>query len=104
MKAIIDRKRYDTETAEEVADWDNGCSTTDFGYCSETLYRTKSGAYFLAGHGGAMSRWSQPVGNNGRGGGSGIMVLTPGEALDWLESHNAVDAIETHFADAIQDA
>ena len=37
MKSIINGKRYDTETAQELASWDNGCNCGDFHECEETL-------------------------------------------------------------------
>ena len=40
MKRIINGKSYNTETAEELARGDNGLYG-DFGYCRESLYRTK---------------------------------------------------------------
>jgi hypothetical protein len=61
MKSIIDRKRYDTTTAEEIADWWNGCSNSDFHHCNETLYRTKNGAWFLHGIGGPLSPYAESL-------------------------------------------
>lgn len=87
MQRVIGGKRYNTETADVIADWDNGCFNNDFHACAETLFRTKHGNYFVAGRGGALSRWSVAVGTNGRGGSSGIVALTPAEALAWMEEH-----------------
>ena len=47
MKKIINGKVYDTSTAERVGGWNNNCSTSDFGYCSEDLYRKRTGEFFL---------------------------------------------------------
>jgi hypothetical protein len=104
MKAIIDGKRYDTETAECVASWSNGLGPRDFKHCDEGLYRTKAGSWFLRGSGGPLSSWSKPYGNNGSQGGEGIRPLGADEALEWLERHGENDAIEEHFADKVQDA
>ena len=87
MKKVIDGKRYDTATATGVESWDNGLSRNDFRHCSEELYRTKNGNYFLHGEGGAMTRWSESNGNTSWGS-SGIEALSPADALSWLESHN----------------
>ncbi len=98
MRKIIDGKRYDTETAQRIASAESSCNPTDFGYWEETLYRTGKGAYFIHGEGGAMSRWSEPVGSNGRGGGEGIMVLSDAEAREWCESNEIdADVIAEHF-------
>jgi hypothetical protein len=87
MKKVVDGKRYDTETATKVGYWDNGLPISDFGNVDETLYRTKNGAYFLFGRGGALTSYSVQVGNNGRGAGRDIIAMTPQEALEWLEHH-----------------
>lgn len=104
MRAIIEGKRYDTQTAEEVAHYWNGLGPSDFKNVSETLYRTKRGNWFLSGEGGPMTRYAQPVGNNGRSGGSAIIPLEPSEALAWLESKHRTDEIEQYFSDQVEDA
>lgn len=99
MKKVIDGKLYNTETAELIHEWDNGGSSGDFDRCDATLYKTKSGAFFLAGSGGARSMWSQSL-ECGRSqcGGAGIRALTQAEALEWCENHGAdADLITEHF-------
>jgi hypothetical protein len=98
MKQVIDGKTYNTETATELANsrWGN-CS--DLRHWSETLYRTKNGAYFLAGGGGPMTRWSRPCEGGGRSGSTGIQVLSEQEAREWVEKH-ANDQYETIFGPA----
>lgn len=103
MKQIIDGKRYNTETAMEIASYDNGLGTRDFRGYEETLYKTKNGAWFLAGEGGPMTKYSQPCGDM-TGGGEGIIPMTPAEVMNWLESHEETDAIEAHFPDKITEA
>jgi hypothetical protein len=104
MKRIIDGKRYDTETATLVAEWDNGCFGNDFKSCEESLYKTAKGAYFIAGTGGPMSKYAQPVGNNGVGGGSGLEPLDREEAFNWLCDKGLADEAETEFPDLIAEA
>jgi hypothetical protein len=105
MKAIIDGKRYNTETAEELAKWWNGCSYSDFDHCSEKLYRTKSGALFLAGEGGALSSYAESCeGGRTCTGGERIIPMTQDEAVTWLEQHGKTYEIEQHFPQAVQDA
>lgn len=103
MKKIIDGKRYNTKTAELVAEWSNGYFTNDFHYCSEDLYRTPKGSWFIHGEGGALSRYATPHGNM-TGGGSDIIPLTAEDAREWLERHDFADEIENHFGDQIEDA
>lgn len=104
MKAIIDGKRYNTETATKIGGACSSGGQSDWRYWNEDLYRTKSGKLFIAGEGGALSRWSQPCGNNGRQGGSGIQPLTRDEALAWAELHLSASQVEEAFADMIEDA
>jgi hypothetical protein len=104
MKAIIQGKRYDTETAESIHGWDNRHFPNDFAYVSEVLYRTKNGSYFLHGEGGAASIYSEPCGNNSRCGGDKIIPFTQSEAIEWLEGHGGTEALEKYFPDHIQDA
>ncbi len=103
MIRIIDGKRYNTDTAEEVASVSHGY-VCDFRHYSEVLYRTKRGAWFLFGEGGPLTRWGEGNMQDGRSGGSGIVVMSADDARDWLEHHDEVGAIEKHFADDIQDA
>ena len=98
MKKVIGGKIYNTETADFIASRDNGLGRGDFGNCEEDLYVTKKGAYFIHGVGGASSRWSEPAGNNARAGGSGMIVLSKAEALEWCEQHNVLtDTIQKYF-------
>ncbi len=98
MKKVIEGKIYNTETAEEVHSWENHYYSNDFHHCEETLYRTKKGAWFLAGSGGAMSKYSRTCGSNSWTGGDGMEVLTDAEAQAWLEDHGAdADLIQRYF-------
>ena len=104
MKKIIEGKIYNTETAELVETWHNGFSSTDFNRCSEYLYKTKNGAFFLHGDGGAMSRWAESFGDT-RSGGEGIVAMTTEEALAWCEERDAdPDLIADHFPDQLEEA
>ena len=103
MKAIINGKRYDTETAELIAYWDNGRGESDHSHRCESLYRTKSGAYFLHGSGGPLTEWKRPAGDMWTSG-EGIQPLPLFEALAWCEGHASSDVLEEHFGDHIQDA
>ena len=101
MIKVIDGKRYNTETAVKIGyDW-NGLSVNDFNYCSETLYQTKRGQYFLYGDGGANSRYSKSYGDT-RCGSTDIILLTPEEALFWASNHLNDTEME-HFNDMIEE-
>ena len=87
MKKYIGGKVYDTDTAKAVGSWSNNRSYRDFSWCEETLYRKKTGEYFLHGEGGAMSAYARQVDGNMRGSGEEIRPLTFDEAREWAEEH-----------------
>lgn len=98
MKKIIDGRKYDTETAEKVLTHDNGYYQTDFYWCEETLYRKKTGEFFIYGEGGAASKYSKICGN-GSCGGCAIVPLTEGEAMEFVENCGDVDLYEELFGE-----
>lgn len=87
MIKIINRKKYDTDTAKTVGYYDNGCNTNDFYYFMEELYKKKTGEFFLYGEGNAMSKYSRECGNNNWSGSCNIAPLTEDEAKEWAETH-----------------
>jgi hypothetical protein len=105
MKAIINRKKYDTECSEEIGSWNNEASSLDFGYCSEKLYRTKKGNYFLCGIGGASTEYASSSAN-GRCFYAGwkIFPFAVSDCLEWCERTKSVETLEKYFAEDIQDA
>jgi len=86
MKKVIDGALYNTDTANELGSWNNH-QYGSFGYCEETLYRTKSGKYFIYGTGGARSKYSQSCGNNMWGSGEHIEPVVMTEAVRWAEEN-----------------
>lgn len=105
MKKIITGKRYDTDTATEVASWDAGFGYSDFKNCSEKLYLTPKGNWFTVGSGGPMSHYARPSGNNSTTGSNDVFVtLTADEAREWLERHGETEELEEHFSGSIKDA
>lgn len=103
MKAVINGKRYDTNTAQMIASWHSGYYGNDFRAEEESLYRTIRGNWFLAGAGGPMTKYAESCGNM-TGSGSGIIPLSAKEALQWLEDNEELDAIETYFSLSVEDA
>ena len=104
MKRVIEGKRYDTETADCVADisprrYANDAS--NFHWEDTYLYRTKKGAWFIAGKGHAASRWATACGN-GYGPGSGLQVVTAEDARLFLEQYGTVEDVEQYFT--VEDA
>jgi len=102
MKAVINGKTYNTETATLLGEMSVN-PVGDFAHVSEALYRTAKGAYFLAGEGGARTKYAENVGGAVYGG-SKIMPLTEAEALAWGERHMDADAVAEHFAHMVEEA
>lgn len=103
MIRIIDGKRYNTDKADVVAGRSTGYSG-DFDRVHERLYRTKKGNWFLAGEGGARSRYAQRIDANSSSGGEGLFPLHPESARAWLESNGETAAIEKYFESDLEDA
>jgi len=84
MNKVINGKGYNTETARELAIYENGYPRNDFKFYEETLYIKKTGEYFLYGEGGGNSKYGEWHGNSG-GPGEAITPLTLKEAKEWAE-------------------
>ena len=97
MKKIINNKVYDTQTARELGSWENG--DTGFGRVEETLYRKKTGEFFLHGSGGAATKYAQSVGANEWSGGEMILPLTVQAAREWAEKRLDAEAYAAVFGD-----
>lgn len=79
MKRIINGKKYNTETAQKMGGRDNGYN--------ESLYRKKTGEFFLHSEGGELSQ------------GEKIIPLTEIEAVEWAGDHLEVDVYESIFGE-----
>jgi hypothetical protein len=103
--AIIDGKRYNTDTATKVAGWSNDHYRSDFEFCWEDLYITRKGNWFTEGGGGPLSKYSVPAFGGGVTGSSDVITpLTSNEARTWLEERDEIKALEEYFSDEIEDA
>ena len=102
MKKIINKKVYDTKTAERIGSWDNGCYG-DLSYCSEDLYRKKTGEFFLHGDGGPMSKYAKSIGDNNWAGGEIIIPLSFDKAKEWAEKHLPAEKYEEIFGEIVED-
>ena len=101
MKRIISGKKYDTETAEEVAESTHG-SKSSYAYYEETLFRKRTGEYFLYGYGHGDSRYAKQVCGD-FGPGSEIIPLTYEQARSWAERELSVDEYESIFGEVSED-
>ena len=104
MKKIINGKRYDTEKATLIGEYDYEYPG-DFNYISEGLYITpRSKIYFIAGEGGANTKYRETVSQNTWSGGEMIQPLEKEDAFEWAQRHLTPDEVEEHFGDMIEDA
>ena len=102
MKKIINGKKYDTDTAKLVGEYNNGRRWTDFSYLSEKLFLKKTGEFFLFGEGGPMTQyaeWSHGLCCDG----SRIMPMTYDDAQQWAEEHFDGDEYEKIFGEVQED-
>ena len=96
MRKVINGKLYDTDTARPIVNLSKGYPT-DFSYVSETLYRKRTGEYFVHGEGGPMSAYRESCGQNQWRGGEAIRPLDYDEARRWMEERGSVGAYEREF-------
>lgn len=95
MKRIINGRRYDTDTAKLAGGYKTGF-IGDLDWRSEQLFRKSTGEFFLAGRGGAKTRWASRT-IDGFSSGGGILPLTFDEAREWAEEHLSVKDVENLF-------
>lgn len=99
MKKIINGKLYNTDTAKLVYETSHGEGPRDFRYFVECLYRKRTGEYFLAGHGGPMTRYAESAGQNTWSGGENIFPISYGEAREWAEVEMDADEYQAEFGE-----
>ena len=97
MRKIINGRKYDTDTAQELGYYSNYGSWNDSNHFEETLFRKKNGEFFLYGEGGPTTKYREPEGQNGWTGGSRITPLSVDRARDWAEKHLDADEYESIF-------
>lgn len=101
MKKIINGRLYDTSTTTELGNWEK--DYREFSYIQETLYRKKTGEYFLHGEGGAASKYAVAIGQNNWSGGEKIIPLTADAAQKWAEEHLTADEYMEIFSPVDED-
>lgn len=99
MKKIISGKLYDTETAKEIGSKFHGESTRDFRHYCETLYRKRTGEYFIYGYGGPMSQYAESIGQNQWSGSKKIIPMDYKAAEKWAEENMDADDYQEEFGE-----
>lgn len=103
MKKIIKGRLYDTTTAKELGWWENIQDVRNFSHFSETLYRKRTGEFFLYGKGGPSTKYSQRVDQNCWSGGEDIIPVSAENARSWAEEHLDADDYEKIFGPVSED-
>lgn len=90
MKKIINGKMYDTYTAKIIGfgfvNTNGVYSRYDFRWQEETLYKKKTGEFFLYGTGGPLTKYAEPDGNRTRWG-EKIIPLTVDDAKRFVKKN-----------------
>lgn len=100
---VIEGKRYNTNTARHITEILYVAGRSDFRWEETDLFLTPKGAWFLAGRGGAMSRWAEREGT-GWTDGEGIQPISAATAQRLLEQCNEIDLLEQYFGASLEDA
>ena len=103
MKKVINGKLYDTEKAVRMASWENIQDVRSFNHMEETLYRKRTGEFFLHGEGEARTRYARQYESNMWGHGEEIVPLTVQAAQEWAEKHLDGDDYERIFGAVSED-
>lgn len=92
MKKIIKNKVYDTDTAQLIKQADHPNITNGEGSCKQSLYRKKTGDYFLFVDGARTDVFHNlALDNNAHDRESHIYPLTYEQARAWAESEMTAD-------------
>lgn len=82
MQQIINRVKYDTETAEQICYNENTPYKSDFTYNCQTLYKKKKGEFFLE-----IETYNNVY----------LKPITEEEAKDFIENYSDVETYENLF-------
>lgn len=86
MKITYYGKTYNTDTAIKLL-WRCNNSENDSSFVEEFLCATPSGDYFLAGHGGARTKYAHRLSDGSFRAGDDIIPLTEQEMEIWIGDH-----------------
>lgn len=97
MKKIINGARYDTDTAKKLG-FSQNAPESDFDWYDETLYRTKSGKYFIHGCGGPRTRYASRRTDENWSSGEQILPISEDAARKWAEKNLDATEYEASFS------
>ena len=87
VKVTVDGKEYDTDTTEYVGRYKNTPYHNDTNFYEETLYRKKTGEFFLYGQGNSASKYAYISPGGRRSFAQRIVPLTDEKAKVWMQQH-----------------
>lgn len=99
MVKIINGKKYSTETAEQVGFYRNSPGRNDFHWVEETLYKKRTGEFFLFCEGGPASIYCTWIDSHNRTSGDRIIPMTFEKARRWAEEHLEAEEYEEIFGE-----
>lgn len=104
MNKVINGKRYDTDKAKEIGSWENMDDASSFDYICETLYRKRTGEFFLHCEGNARTPYATFSADGWARGGEVIRPLGYEEAREWAEGRLEASEYEAVFGEVSEDA
>ncbi len=106
MNKIINGKRYDTDKAKEIGSWESTWDCGSVDYMSETLYRKRTGEFFLHCERGMRSATAYRFCDNkmASDGSEHIVLLAYEQAQGWAEENMTADEYEAVFGEVADDA
>ena len=99
MVKIINGKKYSTETAERVGFYSNSPGRNDFHWVEESLFKKRTGEFFLFCEGGPASIYCTWIDSHNRTSGDRIIPMTFEEARRWAEEHLEAEEYEEIFGE-----
>lgn len=102
MKKIISGKIYDTATAKKIGVWSNN-STLAAERIIETLYKKRTGEYFLMGEGGSATKYAVSDRQGGWSGGTILLPMDWQHAREWAQHHLSEKDYEAFFGEIAKD-
>lgn len=97
MKTTIHRKKYDTDTAEKICGF--SIYDCDIGHTSETLYRKKTGEFFLYCEGGPMALYGKPDEDGVKCSSADIFPYSDEYAKKFVEEYGSVGKYKELFGE-----
>lgn len=88
MKDRIGTLSYNTETAKKIGEYSADYPTNDFHFYKESLYKKRTGEFFLAGEGGPASKYAENAeGSQMLQGSAKITPISFNQAKLWYKNY-----------------